>query len=974
VFVTLQNQDIDLGLARRSRGGGTPVRIARRNTQPDSTPYEGVCFVFFDPQSNQRHPIESAHRESFVETPSDWSTETCAFFVRNCLVADIAPSRLVAIEDNEVPSWLWRKAVNPAALFVLTGEEAFISENSVRDAIDRVAGGWTYLGWQGGYFDSEQDAKTYYDETRWLLCHRRFTPELTEWQQTGVYWAYGIKTAQPETFVTEFQTGLVRRSKAHDISVEERQNHPPKRRSTLDGSHPETPNNLWADSTADAQSATHMIGYAIACRHIQAMIDAYRENQIPPKVDAKASAALRLAIQSARGALVPENIIDRTLDLVEQNCKIKAFDIMGPPPTDTKNAVQSDNDTTVVRLDDELIDLAVDGDDRAYQLFDSIAYGAWTGRKTGIHYATTGNGWNTCAETVEINVDIGDGDFLFLDDTSCPRATIDCSAFRDGNFRFAVDDLCHAVELITMTLDIDHMHGAQISPRTANRVWTYRPLGLSVAGVAELIMSYGLPYDSEDARVIAATICSLITATAYKQSTNLAAEMGAFPAFEENSTTMLQVIRKHRRATTGQIEVYEGLGWAPHPTNPRRALSKIFDAAVKAWERTEELGQVSGYRNAQVTLVSFAPDAAPILKSASLGLEPITALCHHQLDDYGQFKPSILVAVPLGLAALGYSPLETDAYINGLLGTRSLKDAPAVNHASLRRKGFTDGLISDVEDALLNAVDLSQVFNLWILGLENCIELLGANVDELENPDFDLLAALGYSDRAIDRANRYCFGTLVETELPYRDAAHAVVFITEPATIDHGNAVIRMMAAVQPMISGGIGHALALPKSTSVADCHVLLLTGWHLGLKSLCLYRDQFEHSDISNVTPAGHGDAATARSISPSLTVIQGGQSAANIGVITGLKPTTHAHQFSNTSSPVEMSQALARPHATSGSPTARTPIQEPLGKDRTAITLSKEDAKGDAETPHRSSDTVRSAAPGSSSSDATVEQRHI
>ena len=906
------------------------MRIARRNTEPDSTPYEGVGFVFFDLRTDQKHPIETLYSEPFVEVPSDWSIEGCSFFVQNCLVTDLPPSRLVAIEDNEVPSWLWRKAVKPAAL---TAKDVFIGENSVRDAIDRVVGGWTYLGWQGGYFDSEQDARTFYDETRWLLCHRRFTPELTEWQQTGVYWAYGMETAQPETFVTEFQTGLVRRSKTHDISVEEKQNHPRKHRTTLDGSHPETLNNLWADSTADAQNAAHMMGYEIACRHIQAVIDAYHKNQTSPKVDATISAPLRLAIQSARGALVPENIIDRTLDLVEQNCEIKASDIMGPPPSDVADTVQSENDTTMVRLDDGPIELVVDGDDRAYQLFDAIAYGAWTGRKTGIHYATTSNGWNTCANAGEINAAIGDGDFLFLDDTACPRATIDCSAFRDGNFGFAVDDLCHTVELITLALDIGHMHGAQISPRTANRIWTYRPLGLSVTGIAELIMSYGLPYDSEDARAIAATICSLITATAYKESANLAAEMGAFPAFEENSNTMLRVIRNHRRATTSQIGGYEGLGWAPHPINPRQALPELFDAAVKAWERTEVLGQVSGYRNAQVTLVSTDLEAGPILKSTSLGLEPVTALCHHQLDDGGQFRPSIPVAVPIGLTALGYSPLETDAFINGLLGTRSLRDAPAVNHASLRTNGFTDDLISQTENALLNAVDLSQVFNPWILGLENCIELLGVNVDELENPDFDLLAALGYSDGAINRANRYCFGTLVETELPYRDAAHAVVFITgatSATTIDHGNAVIRMMAAVQPMISGGIGHALSLPQSTSVADCHVLLLTGWRLGLKSLCLYRDETDHSNISNPANTGQDEIIPARPITPPLTVIQGGQSGAKTEAMAQIKTTKRITEIANNSSPVEMSQALALAHTTSALPTERTAIKEPPGKD--------------------------------------------
>jgi hypothetical protein len=956
------------------------MRIARRKTQPDSTPYRGVCFVFFDPQSDQRYPIETAYRESFVKVPSDWSTEACSFFVRNCLIADVPPNALISIEDDEIPPWLWRKAIDPTAMPALTGEDVFIGEKSVPEAIDRVVGGWTYLGWQGGYFDSEEDAKTFYDEIRWLLCHRWFTPELTEWQQTGVYWAYGIETAQPETFVTDFQTGLVRRSEAHDISAEESQSGPCKRRTTLDGSHPETLDNLWVDSTADAQNAAHMMGYAIATRHIQFMIDASREGQKSQKTNSRISATLRLAIQSARGALVPENIIDRTLNLVEQNCDIKASDIMGPPPADMVGETQSDHGTTMVRLDDGPMDRAVDGDDRAYQLFDAIAYGAWTGKKTGIHYATTVNGWNTCAEGGEVNAAVGDGGFLFLDDTACHRATIDCVAFRDGNFGFAVDDLCHAVELITMALDIGHMHGAQFSPRTANRVWNYRPLGLSVSGVAELIMSFGLPYDSEDARAIAATICSLTTATAYKKSAELAAEMGAFPAFEENCRAMFRVIRNHRRATKSQIGGYEGLGWAPHPISPGRALPELFDAAVKVWECVEELGQISGYRNAQVTLVSTDLDASPILSGVSLGLEPVTALCHHQLDDCGQIHPSIPDAVPSGLAALGYSTIETDAIINGLLGIRSIKNAPAINHASLRKRGFTDSLLSRVEDSLLSAVDLSQVFNPWILGLENCVELLGIDGGEFDNPNFDLLAALGFSDAAIDRTNRYCFGTPLKTELPYRDAAHAGVFVTgttSATAIDRGNAVIRMMAAVQPMISGGIGHALALPYSTSVADCHVLFLTGWRLGLKSLCLYRDETDHSDMSDASPdnAGYGDTTVARPISPFLTIIEGGQSSADTGAMTQMKPMKHIPEFANNTSPAEMSQALALAHVARELSTERTPIQEPPSKDRTAITLSEEDIQGDAETPRRSaSDTARSAAPGSSSPDATVEQRHI
>ncbi len=499
------------------------------------------------------------------------------------------------------------------------------------------------------------------------------------------------------------------------------------------------------------------------------------------------------------------------------------------------------------------------------------------------------------------------------------------------------------------------------------------------AWLVKYIIPYGLPYDSEDARALGATICSLFTATAYKQSAAMAAELGTFPKYKHNRDSMLRVIRNHRRATESQIGGYEGLGWAPHPINPQRALPELYEAAVKTWELVQRVGEETGYRNAQVTLISTDLDANPILKSNALGLEPVTALCQHRHNKLGQRQPTIADAVGQGLISLGYSRSEIDRFVEALLGKISLKNAPAINHSSLKKRGFTQTMIEEIENALIDAIDLSQVFNPWILGKETCIKILGVNGKELENPNFNLLAALGFSDEVIDKANQYCFGNRQPEDLPYRDAAHAVVFVTAESarqSVEQVDATIRMMAAIQPMISGGIGHVIALPHSTTVADCHVLFLTGWRLGLKSLCLYRDEFGHWDVPDLTSTNQGNNKdTTQSTKPSLTVIQGGQTSANTGAMTQMKPNSHVPEFSNNTSPAEMSQALAMAHATRGFSPERTPIKEPPGKDRTAITLSKEEAMSDAETSRRSaSDTARSAAPGSSSPDAAVEQRHI
>ncbi|MBK18104.1 MAG: hypothetical protein CMM52_04615 [Rhodospirillaceae bacterium] len=996
------------------------MRIARRNTTVGCTPYEGVTFAFFDPQTESQYSSKAESDKFLVEVPSEWSTEACAFFCQNCLITEVSPRHLEYVREESVPRWLWRRSGDKSTPLSDTNGIEFSGEISVRAAIDRISGGWTYLGWKAGYFDSEEDASAFYDEIRWLLCHRKFTPELAQWQKNGAFWAYGITTAPVDSFVTDYRTGLVRRSETHDVAPSGAQIVSPENtaevqetlaklgcaigtypkqngehtsafkdaragiRVTLDGTHPETLNDLWKDGTSDARDALESMGYEIATRHLQSIIDSYSKEKNFAKQDGSNSAALTLAIKSAKGAGIPENIIERTLQLIAQISELRAADILGPTPDSHADVSPLSNKSLMVRLEDGPIDSAIEGDDANYQIFDSIAYGAWTGRKTGIQYSTTIEGWHTCPADGDINATAGGGDFVFLDDTACHRSAIDCAKFRGTEFEFDVEGLSHAVTLISTAMDISLICNTQNTTRTAKRVWNYRPLGLSITGIAEIIMSYGLPYDSDDARAVAAAICSFVTATAYANSAAMASELGTFPSFTENRESMMRVIRNHRRANDGDYGGYEFLGWNPRSIDPRRGLPNLHEMTVDAWKRAESLGMDAGFRNAQVTLVTAEINTSTILANNAHGLLPIPSLCRHDLDASGKYRNSLAPCVWQGLKALGYSQVQTEAFANSVLGHRTLKNAPSINHETLKHRGFTDDLIDKVEDALIDAIDLSQVFNPWILGVDQCIELLGVGANELENPAFDLLASMGFSDSAIRNANSHCFGDVMEAKLPYRHNAHAVVFVTgsTPAPeFDRVDSVIRMMAAVQPMISGGIGHSIALPRDTSVADCHVIFMTGWRMGLKSLCLYRDEYDHSSSLNSTfskePADReaDELSNSAHSPPTLMVIQGGKSSATTGAMRKMKARTQVPEFFNGTSPAAMSQALAIAHATRGFSGDRTLVKEAPGKNRTVITHTEENKTGGAETSRRpASDTARSTASDSSSSDAVVEQRHI
>src|SRR6185312_14830044 len=169
----------------------------------------------------------------------------------------------------------------------------------------------------------------------------------------------------------------------------------------------------------------------------------------------------------------------------------------------------------------------------------------------------------------------------------------------------------------------------------------------------------------------------------------------------------------------------------------------------------------------------------------------------------------------------------------------------AINHTTLKAKGFTDEAIAKVEKALPTAFDIKFVFNKWTLGEDFCRDALSIPAEDLASPTFDLLSALGFSRREIEAANIHCCGAMTVEGAPHLKAEHYPVFDCANPCGRTGKRYlsveshIRMMAAAQPFISGAISKTINMPNDATVEDCKSAYLLSWKLGLKANALYRD---------------------------------------------------------------------------------------------------------------------------------------
>jgi ribonucleoside-diphosphate reductase alpha chain len=384
------------------------------------------------------------------------------------------------------------------------------------------------------------------------------------------------------------------------------------------------------------------------------------------------------------------------------------------------------------------------------------------------------------------------------------------------------------------------------SREIAERSYRYRTLGLGYANYGALAMRRGLPYDSDEAVALCGALSAIMHFTSLATSAELAGELGPFPGYERNRDAMLRVVRNHRRAAyAAAAGEYEELTVAPVGIDPAHCEPALLAAARADADRALELGERHGYRNAQVTLIAPTGTIGLVMDCDTTGIEPDFALVKFKKLAGGGYFKIVNASVPAALARLGYAGAQIDDIVRYAVGAGTLEGCPHLDPESLRALGFDDAAIGRVQEAVPTAFDVRYAFNRFTVGDETVVERLGIEPDRLDEPAFDLLTALGFTEDEIEAANAYVCGTMTVEGAPHLRDEHLPVFDCANRCGRRGTRSIRalahveMMAAAQPFLSGAISKTINLPNGATIADVAECYRMSWQRMLKANAIYRD---------------------------------------------------------------------------------------------------------------------------------------
>ncbi|MGB9393188.1 MAG: adenosylcobalamin-dependent ribonucleoside-diphosphate reductase, partial [Pseudolabrys sp.] len=367
--------------------------------------------------------------------------------------------------------------------------------------------------------------------------------------------------------------------------------------------------------------------------------------------------ALKREIKLARKSMVPDNYIKRVIQFAKQGYKDINF-----PTYDTDwdseayLTVAGQNSNNSVRVTDGFLkSVEADGKwDLTYRkngklaktldaraLWEKIGYAAWASADPGLQYHTTVNDWHTCPASGEIRASNPCSEYMFLDDTACNLASLNLLTFRDEKTgKFQVESYEHAVRLWTVVLEISVMMAQFPSRQIAERSFEFRTLGLGYANIGGLLMTSGIPYDSDAGRAIGGALTAIMTGVSYATSAEIAEKLGAFPGYKKNREHMLRVMRNHRRAAYNERTGYEKVATPPVPLDHASCPDQALIAHAKAaWDRAIALGEKHGYRNAQATVIAPTGTIGLVMDCDTTGIEPDFALVKFKkLAGGGYFK------------------------------------------------------------------------------------------------------------------------------------------------------------------------------------------------------------------------------------------------------------------------------------------------------------------------------------------------
>jgi ribonucleoside-diphosphate reductase alpha chain len=661
--------------------------------------------------------------------------------LRDAVIGSEKGEKVFEQKNVEVPKSWSQTATNVVASKYFRGHLGTTGrERSVKQLIGRVVDTMTEWGRRGGYFASEEDARTFHAELKHILLNQYacfnspvwFNVGIEEKPQCSACFINSVEDTMQSILQLARTEGMLFKYGSGTGS----------NLSTLRSSR---------ERLAGGGTASGPVSFMKGFDAFAGVI----------KSGGKTRRAAKMVILDISHPDVVEFIRCKEIEERKAWALIDAgfaggFNVTGG----AYDSVAYQNANHSVRVTDEFMQAVVE--DRAWttkavtdgrpmdsykarDLMRMTAESAWVCGDPGMQYDTTVNDWHTCSATARINASNPCSEYMFLDDTACNLASLNLMKFHDPERGFDVESFRHVSETVISAQEIIVDFASYPTPAIAKNSHAFRPLGIGFANLGALLMARGVSYDSDAGRDYAAAISALMSGSAYAQSARIAERMGPFEGFAANREPMLRVMRKHRDAVRRIDAAHVPL--------------ELLQAAKQSWDDVVETGERAGIKNSQISVLAPTGTIAFMMDCDTTGVEPDIALVKYKKLVGGGLIKIVNQTVPLALKRLGYDKEEVRAIVEHVDENDTIEGAPHLKPEHL-------------------AV-------------------------------FDCAFKPARGSRSI-----------------------------------HYMGHLKMLAAVQPFISGAISKTINMPEETTVDEIQQAYVEGWRMGLKAVAIYRDGCKRS----------------------------------------------------------------------------------------------------------------------------------
>ena len=600
------------------------VGFVRRNTHPETHPFDSVQWDTRDARIENFSDGSVAFEQPGVEFPLDWSQNA----------------------TNIVSQKYFRGHLG-------TPER----ESSLRQVIDRVVDTISEWGDQGGYFDGTDDHETFAAELRHLLVKQKMAFNSPVWfnigvpntpQQSSACFILSVDDTMDDILEWYVEEGKIfKGGSGSGVNLSRIRASTEK---LAGGGEPSGPVSFMRG--ADASAGTIKSGGKTRRAAKMVILDVDHPD-IEEFVWTKAREEHKARALGEAGFDMSLNGVDAfSVQYQNANNSVRVSDAF-------MAAVEADADWDLVARTTGDVTRTV----RARDLFRQIAQAAWECADPGLQYDSTINRWHTCPNSGRINASNPCSEYLHVDNSACNLASLNLLAFLGDDGAFDVDGFRHAVGITLAAQEMLVTNSHYPTATIGENARAFRQLGVGYANLGALLMTLGLPYDSDDGRALAASITAVMTGEAYRTSARVAARMGAFDGFDLNRDATLGVLAMHRSA----VEDIPASEVVP---------AALTQAAREAWTEAVEFAAVHGVRNAQVSVLAPTGTISFMMDCDTTGIEPDLALKKTKRLVGGGTMSIVNQSVPRALDRLGYDHEQTRDIVTHIDGHGSVHGAP----------------------------------------------------------------------------------------------------------------------------------------------------------------------------------------------------------------------------------------------------------------------------------------------------------